>query len=374
LAENPLDTKLSARDAALPWLRLTLVPGVDRDAQRALLNELKPPHDVARAPHREIVRIAGAKVADAFAQGPAATLVDATLRWLEQPGCRLVALGDPEYPQTFLNIADPPTVFYAQGRCELLNAPALAIVGSRNATPQGVRDAEAFARELSQAGLCIVSGLAIGIDAAAHRGGLAAAGSSIAVMGTGPDVIYPRSNRALARQLAQHGCMVSEFPLGMPPLPGNFPQRNRLISGLARGVLVVEASLPRSGSLITARSALDQGRDVFAIPGSIHSPLAKGCHWLIQQGAKLVENAADVLCELGYAARAEQPKAEAIAEIRDPLLDAMGFAPASIDQIAQRSGLDAATLAARLSRLEIEGRVEALAGGRFQRAANRDIE
>jgi DNA processing protein len=369
-----LDTTPSTRDEALAWLRLTLIPGVNRDAQRALLDRFATAGAVARASRHDIVKVIGAAKADLLAQGPASALVDATLRWLDQPECRLIVAGDPEYPQAFLNIADPPTAFYAQGRIELLNAPAFAIVGSRNATPQGVRDAEALAFELSQAGLCIVSGLAIGIDAAAHRGGLAAAGSSIAVMGTGPDIIYPRRNRDLAHELAQRGCLISEFALRIPSIPGNFPQRNRLISGLARGVLVVEASMPRSGSLITARSALDQGRDVFAIPGSIHSPLAKGCHWLIKEGAKLVETAADVLEELGYAAQTAKRRAPKDADERDPLLDAMGFAPASIDEIAQRSGLDAATLAARLSCLEIEGRVEALAGGRFQRVANRDIE
>jgi len=284
-----------------------------------------------------------------------------------------VVLGEARYPKAFLNIADPPTAFYAQGRVDLLNTPAFAIVGSRNATPQGLRDAEAFALELSQAGLTIASGMAIGIDAAAHRGGLAGEGSSIAVLGTGPDIVYPRRNRDLAHELAQRGCLITEFALGSPSVAGNFPQRNRLISGLSRGVLVVEASMPRSGSLITARCAADQNRDVFAIPGSIHSPLSKGCHWLIKQGAKLVENADDVLEELGIAPKCEEP-ARKPGRKPDPLLDAIGFAPASIDQLAQRSNLDAATLAARLSRLEIEGRVEALAGGWFQRVDARDIE
>jgi DNA processing protein len=358
----------------LAWLRLTLVPGLERPMQRALLEKFATPDAVMRASQGAIAAIAGAEAAAAYARGPSAALIDATLRWLERPGCRLIAIGDPEYPEHLRAIADRPTAFYAEGRTELLHLPSLAIVGSRNATPQGVRDAEALAHELSDAGLCVVSGLAMGIDAAAHRGGLAGASSSIAVMGTGPDIKYPRGNQRLAAELAQHGCLMSEFALGGPPLPGNFPQRNRLISGLARGVLVVEASMPRSGSLITARSALDQGREVFAIPGSIHSPLAKGCHWLIKEGAKLVENADDVLEELRMQRPAAKPEPRKRVQERDPLLAAIGFAPASIDQIAQRSGLDAATLAARLSRLEIEGRVNALAGGRFQRVALRDIE
>jgi DNA processing protein len=237
-----------------------------------------------------------------------------------------------------------------------------------------VRDAQSFARALSEAGLVIVSGLALGIDAAAHRGGLAAVGSSVAVMGTGPDVIYPRRNHELAHALATDGCLVTEFALGTASVAGNFPRRNRLISGLSRGVLVVEAAL-RSGSLITANCALEQGRDVFAIPGSIHSPQSKGCHWLIKQGAKLVESAHDVLGELGL----NSPGASADVAVdeepdHDPLLDAMGHAPISIEQMAQRTGLDAAKLAAHLSRLEIEGRIAALAGGWFQRVEARVIK
>jgi DNA processing protein len=368
-----LDTTLSVREETLAWLRLTLVPGVSRDAQRALLKAFGSPAGAARASRQAIAKVIDEPEAQSFVAGPRAALIDATLRWLEQPDCRLVVLGEVHYPKAFLNIPDPPTAFYAQGRAELLNAPAVAIVGSRNATPQGLRDAQAFALELSQAGLTIASGMAIGIDAAAHRGGLAGEGSSIAVLGTGPDIIYPPRNRELAGELARRGCIITEFALGSPPAAGNFPQRNRLISGISRGVLVVEASMPRSGSLVTARCAADQNRDVFAIPGSIHSPLSKGCHWLIKQGAKLVENADDVLEELGIAPKCERP-ARKREQKPDPLLEAIGFAPASIDQLAQRSSLDAATLAARLSHLEIEGRVEALAGGWFQRVDKRDIE
>jgi DNA processing protein len=257
---------------------------------------------------------------------------------------------------------------------ELLNTPAFAIVGSRNATAMGTQDAQAMARALSDAGLAIVSGLALGIDAAAHKGGLEGASSSIAIMGTGADIRYPRRNAALAEQLASQGCLVTEFPLGTASAPGNFPRRNRLISGLSRGVLVVEAALG-SGSLITAKCALDQNRDVFAVPGSIHATLSKGCHWLIKEGAKLVESADDILLDLGMNGVDSPPEQASGASLsRDPLLEAMGYAPMSFDEFAIHTGLGAATLAARLTKLELEGRIEALPGGRFQRARRRKIE
>lgn len=300
--------------------------------------------------------------------GPQATLLDATLRWLEADGHHLVTLGDDSYPRALLNISDPPTVLYAIGRVELLNAPSIAVVGSRNATAQGGRDAYAFSHALSDAGLTIVSGLALGIDAHAHRGGLEGRSSSVAVMGTGADLVYPKGNRALAHELAANGCLVTEFALGTPSAAGNFPRRNRLISGLSRGVLVVEAA-ERSGSLITARLAGEQGRDVFAIPGSIHSSLSKGCHVLIKEGAKLVESAADVLAELGIAPESAAAPVTGEAAPDDPLLDAMGFDPVTIDQIAQRVGGNAASIGAGLARLQIEGRVAAMAGGRFQQIA-----
>jgi len=350
------------------WLHLTLVPGLTLSMQRKLLREFGSAHAVVEASPRLVASCAGEEAARLMALGPAPATLEKTLQWLAGPGRRLLAIGDPHYPGALLHIPDPPTVLYAQGRTELLERRAFAIVGSRNATPQGVRDAHAFANALSDAGLTIVSGLALGIDAAAHRGGLAAKGSSVAVMGTGPDIIYPRRNHDLAHALATQGCLISEFPVGTRAVAGNFPRRNRLISGLACGVLVVEAGLP-SGSLTTARLALDQDRDVFAIPGSIHSPLSKGCHWLIKQGAKLVECAGDVLLELGMSV-AETPAehADCLAEV-DPVLGALGFAPATVDQLAQRTGLDAATLAAQLARLEIEGSVAALPGGWFQRGA-----
>ena len=356
------------------WLRLTLVPGITLATQRALLDEFGSVEAIFTVPYQELATRAGEAIARLLAQGPNAALLQASLEWLARPGRHLLTFHDERYPSLLREISLPPMVLYAQGRIELLRNPAFAIVGSRNATRQGIEDAQAFARELSDAGLTIVSGLALGIDAAAHRGGLSGAGSSIAVMGTGPDIFYPRRNANLASELASEGCLLSEFPVGMPPLPGNFTRRNRLISGLSRGVLVVEAGRP-SGSLSTAGYAAEQSRDVFAIPGSIHSSLSRGCHKLIRDGAKLTENAHDVLVELGLAEPSAGLATEEIQpDVSDPVLAAMGFAPATFDQLAQRTGLDAATLAAQLARLEIEASVAPLPGGRFQRIEKHVIE
>jgi DNA processing protein len=250
------------------------------------------------------------------------------------------------------------------GDSRLLSSQALAVVGSRNATPQGLKNARDFARVLSDAGLAIVSGLALGVDGEAHRGGLDGRGSTIAMLGTGIDVVYPARNRSLAQEISSRGAMVSEFPLGTEPHAGNFPRRNRLISGLARGCLVVEAALD-SGSLITARLAADQGREVFAIPGSIHSPLSKGCHALIKQGAKLVESAQDVLEELGVATTAPATAKETAAD--KGLLEDMGFDPCDIDQLAGRSGLPVEAVSAMLLKLELDGKIASLPGGLYQR-------
>ena len=357
---NPNST---AQDDATAWLRLTLVPGVSARAQRELLSRFGSPAAALGASARQLQEVLGQEAAAALARGPEAALLEATLSWLSGDNRALVTLADADYPKPLLEAGDPPCVLYAQGRRELLNTPALAIVGSRNATPQGIRDAEAFAHALSDAGLCIVSGLALGIDAAAHRGGLAGTSGTIAVMGTGADRVYPAANRALAHRIAEGGCLVTEFPLGTPSVAGNFPRRNRIISGMSRGVLVVEAAL-QSGSLITARLAGEQGRDVFAIPGSIHSALSKGSHQLIRDGAKLVESADDVLAELGVA---RERRVEPIPAKEHGLLRKMGFAPVSIDQMAERTGLAPAALSVQLSELELDGRVQALAGGWFQR-------
>ena len=359
---------------AREWLALTLVPGVPLGAQRTLLDALGSPRAIAGTDPAIIESLVGAEVARALATAPDAALVDKTLTWLQRPRCRLLVKGSSEYPAALREVHGAPVVLYAEGRIELLNAPAFAIVGSRNATAMGSQDAQAMAHALSDAGLTIVSGLALGIDAAAHRGGLAGMASSVAVMGTGADIRYPRRNAPLAEQLAAEGCVITEFALGTPSARENFPRRNRLISGLSRGVLVVEAALG-SGSLITAKYALEQNRDVFAVPGSIHATLSKGCHWLIKEGAKLVESADDILLDLGMAAgdsSCEQGYGPPMS--RDPILEVMGFAPMSFDEFAMHTGLGAATLAAQLAKLEVEGRIEVLPGGRFQRARRRDIE
>jgi len=242
------------------------------------------------------------------------------------------------------------------------------VVGSRNPSAQGLDNARAFAEHLSRAGVTVVSGMALGIDGAAHEGGLAGRGSTVAVVGTGLDRIYPRRHKALAHRIAKEGLLVSEFELGTHPLAENFPQRNRLIAGLTRGTLVVEAALP-SGSLITAREALEAGREVFAIPGSIHSPQSRGCHALIKQGAKLVDAAQDILEELDWvaAAAAAAPSAEPSPGRDGPLLHALGHDPVTLDALLARTGQSAAVLSARLLELELEGRIARLPGGLYQR-------
>lgn len=353
------------------WLKLSHTPGLSGEALRRLLRAFDGPEQVLAAPRGELARHVPDTVAAALKQAAPATALAAAERWLEDQANQVLTLADATYPSQLLQIPDPPALLYVKGRADLLSRQAIAIVGSRNATAQGTANAEAFARTLADAGLAVVSGLALGVDAAAHRGGLAGRASSIAVLGTGADIVYPARNRALAHELAARGALVSEFPLGTGPLAGNFPRRNRLISGLAIGCLVVEAAAD-SGSLITARLALEQGREVFAIPGSIHSPLAKGCHALIKQGAKLVESAADILEELRLAPQDAAPRpGAAAADVADlgarRLLDALGHDPCDMDTLAGRCGLPAGELGALLTRLELEGLVAALPGGRYQR-------
>lgn len=351
------------------WLQLTLTPGLGAAAIRGLLARFGSPENVLCAPRAQLERLGGPAAAALLRGEETAKAVENALRWAETPGHAVVTLADAAYPRLLLEIADPPPLLYAVGRLELLGRPALAIVGSRNATAQGARNAEQFAQAFSASGLTIVSGLALGIDAAAHAGGLAGAGSTIAVLGTGVDITYPRQNAALAGRIVKSGLLLSEFPLGTAGTPHNFPRRNRLISGLAQGCLVVEAALA-SGSLITARAAAEQGREVFAIPGSIHSPLSKGCHALIKQGAKLVESAEDVLAELNAFRRTGSASTRAAPQAPvpdDPLLHHMGFDPVDVDSICARSGLTAERVCADLLRLELNGRVAALPGGRYQR-------
>ncbi|MBX3665619.1 MAG: DNA-processing protein DprA [Burkholderiales bacterium] len=349
------------------WLRLSLLPGLGHQSLRRLLVALGTPEAVLAAGQGTLRAIVNEKLAAAIGNGGAdPSSWNDVGPWLEDPLNRIVTLADAEYPKSLLEIPDPPPLLYVKGRTNLLNRAGFAIVGSRNATAQGLANAEAFAATFSDAGLTIISGLAAGIDAAAHRGGLAGRSSTIAVVGTGLDVVYPARNRDLAHRIAESGTLISEFPLGTPAIAGNFPRRNRLICGLSRGCLVVEAAIS-SGSLITARLAADQGREVFAIPGSIHSPLAKGCHALIKQGAKLVESAQDVLEELGLQHALPAVSPETAAPENDPLLGHIGFEPVDMDTLQQRSGLAVGDINTALTALELAGAVERLPGGRWQR-------
>lgn len=346
------------------WLGLALTPGLGGQSYRSLLAAFGGPEQIYAAPDSALKSCLTQPVVQRVTAGVDDAAIAPALRWLDAPGNHLVTLADSDYPPHLLQIPDPPPLLYLKGRRELLSAPMLAIVGSRNATPQGAANAEAFASALSQAGLTIVSGLALGIDAAAHRGGLAGAASSLAVVGTGLDIVYPARNKTLAHRLAEGGALISEFPIGTPSIAANFPRRNRIISGMTLGCLVVEAAL-QSGSLITARLAAEQGREVFAIPGSIHSPVARGCHKLIKQGAKLVESAQDVLDELRW--QAAIPAANAPATCDDPLLAALGFEPVSMDVLAERCGLTPDRLSAMLLERELQGIVATLPGGFYQR-------
>ncbi|HQR61135.1 MAG TPA: DNA-processing protein DprA [Methylophilaceae bacterium] len=349
---------------AAQWVGLSLIAGLGRQGLRALLSAFGTPERIYAIPYAELHKVVGGPVAQQIAAGLDHASIRPVLEWLEQPGNHLITLADTAYPKALLEISDPPPLMYAKGRIELLSQPSLAVVGSRNATPQGEKTAEAFSQVLSDNGYCIVSGLALGIDGAAHRGALQGRASTIAVVGTGLDIVYPARHRQLAHQISERGLLISEFPLGTPSMAQNFPRRNRIISGLSQGCLVVEAHL-QSGSLITARLAAEQGREVFAIPGSIHSPVAKGCHLLIKQGAKLVESMQDILEELGVAV----PRAEdvALAQADEPLLGHMGYDPIGMDELVARSGLTSENLSAMLLILELEGKVACLPGGRYQR-------
>ncbi len=357
------------------WVRLVETKPVGRESMRRLLAAFGSPQAVFAASTNARREVVGPVQASALAASSdeIAALVATTLTWLAADAAEaraIIPLGDPRYPRALLDSADPPLLLYAQGRVELLQARAIAIVGSRNPTPQGTDNARAFAAHLSAAGFTIVSGLALGIDGAAHDGGLAGQGSTVAVVGTGLDRVYPRRHLKLAHRIAEGGVIVSELPLGSPPLPPHFPSRNRIIAGLSLGTLVVEAAL-KSGSLSTARLASEAGREVFAIPGSIHSPQARGCHALIRQGAKLVETAQDILEEL-------QPAPGTLASMADtsppqvsdePLLAALGFDPVTLDALCARTGWAAADLSVRLFDLELEGRVARLPGQLFQRTS-----
>ncbi|MDO5653809.1 MAG: DNA-processing protein DprA [Brachymonas sp.] len=375
------------REELSAWLTLLQADGIGNDAARRLLAAFGLPQQVLAQGLQALEQVVSARQAAALRKPSDATqeLIERTWQWLQQEESglqrRILVLGSSDYPPSLLHMADPPVLLYAMGQLDRLPLAkqGIALVGSRTPTPQGAQDARAFARYFATQGLPVISGLALGIDGAAHEGALEAAAqeelATIAVVGTGIDRVYPRQHRELAHRIAQHGVILSEYPLGTPPAAHQFPKRNRLIAGLSQGVLVVEAAL-QSGSLITARLAAEQGKEVFAIPGSIHSPHAKGCHLLIRQGAKLVESAQDVLEELpGYfSAGTDRQQGQAVEEPDDeagqeanPLLQALGHDPVGLDALLARTGMDAATLQARLLELELAGHVGRLPGGLFQR-------
>jgi DNA processing protein len=396
---------------------LPTTPGLRPGALRAMLNAFGLPEAILGQPFALLAAAtdeASARAALAPPGADFARYLDTVLAWRELGGNAIVTLDDPVYPPALLTMPDPPSLLYIKGRLDLLHAKGVAVVGSRSATPQGVEDAERFSRALSEAGLAVVSGLALGIDGAAHRGALTGRGSTIAVIGTGADLVYPAAHQPLARQIAAAGTIISEWPLGTPARAANFPQRNRLIAGLVGGVLVVEAAM-RSGSLITARLANEMGRDVFALPGSIHAPLSRGCHRMLKQGAKLVETPEEILEELGFvpaparaagpmpwgsvsgkpapatmpesapgiaagaapaiapaAASAPQPAAKAdLGPEAEKLLAALGHAPATLEILAARTDMQDATLQSTLLQLELAGRLTVLPGGRFARVSHR---
>jgi DNA processing protein len=405
------------REELAAWLRLTLTPGVGNTTARKLLGAFGLPQAIFEQPSSALAQVASSAQTSALRSTPPEleALLQTTWAWLQHDGSggirhQIVALGDSGYPQALLSQDDPPLMLYLLGSGEFKkNQPlaltnkaqeaidniamkhiadpllSLAVVGSRNPTPQGAANARLFAKAMAQAGLTVVSGLALGVDGAAHEGALegaaghGTAAATVAVVGTGLDRVYPRAHRDLAHRIAANGLLVSEYPLGTPPLTANFPKRNRLIAGLSNGTLVVEAAL-KSGSLITARLTSEQGKDVFAIPGSIHAAQSRGCHALIKQGAKLVESAQDILEELKWPMRLPAASisiaasdcsmgASGLFDENSMLLTALGFDPVGLDALQARCGLDAAELQAQLMGLELDGEVARLPGGLFQRLA-----
>jgi len=383
------------KDALRAWLRLSMTDGVGNEAARRLLACFGSPQTVFEQTHTALCQVVSPKQSQALLTEPNALAVQCvrTQHWLaHQPddySHALWTLGDARYPPELLHLSDPPLMLYVAGQTHATLGNAIAVVGSRNPTPQGAQTAAQFGEALSQSGLCVVSGLALGVDGAAHQGALRgqrldAIGAShwqtVAVVGTGLDRVYPRQHQTLAHDIALHGLLVSEYHLGTPPLAQNFPKRNRIIAALGLGTLVVEAAM-KSGSLITAKMALELGREVLAIPGSIHATQSHGCHALIRQGAKLVENAQDVLEELQLAPQQQVNLfSEALGDTshcnnaanddEDPLLTHMGYAPVSLDALQARCGLDTASLQAQLLTLELDGAVGRLPGGLFQRLAS----
>jgi DNA processing protein len=381
-------------DELRAWLVALRTPGLGPGGLRERLDAAGGDIRVALAQLRRHAAPLG-ELAEAWLARPDEVQLAADLAWLAEPGHRLLRCTEADFPPQLENIPQPPAVLFVVGDASLLLYPQVAIVGARGASAAGLAHARAFARALADAGFAITSGMADGIDGAAHTAALDAGAKTLAVIGTGADRVYPRKHHALARRIAAHGVLVSEFPPGTPARPDHFPRRNRIISGLALGTLVIEAGL-RSGSLITARLAAEQGREVFALPGSIHNPLARGCHRLIRDGARLVEAAAEIVETLTPAARMlggelaarldavggetlGPAQAEGGANLACAhsgewgdseyrrLLAELGHAPTTLDELVQRTGQSAAALSAMLLMLELEARVEPLPGNRYQR-------
>jgi DNA processing protein len=389
-APNPVpDAPVHDSDDLRAWLQLAHANRLRPLALRQLLTEFGGPIAVLSESFAALAEVAGADAAKAvlappadIEQTPFDDYIESVRHWAGAPENHVLTLADAAYPQALLTMPDPPPLLYVKGRLDLLQTRAVAVVGSRHATPQGLEDARRFSRAFSDAGLAVVSGLAVGIDAAAHEGALLGNTGTLAVIGTGLDLVYPSINRDLAHDIARGGAILSEWPLGTPPRAANFPQRNRLIAGLSGGVLIVEAAM-RSGSLITARLANEMGRDVFAMPGSVHAPLSRGCHRMLKQGAKLVETPEDVLEEFGYvraravARKRGAPKAVSAswASARLPdrpadpaqasVLAALGHAPTTLEILAERTEMEGAALQSVLLQLELAGHVAVLPGGRY---------
>jgi DNA processing protein len=360
----------SSADDLRYWLALLYAPGVGSVLFERILSVNIKPEQLFNNPADDVlgkdVKLPVKTLS--YFKSPDWARVEKDLAWAGKSGCQIISLADLRYPSLLKEIPVPPPLLFVRGNPDVLSMPQLAIVGSRNPSAGGRQIAQDYARQLAQTGLTITSGLALGIDAASHGGALQE-GITVAVAGTGPDRIYPARHRELAHRIVESGAIVSEFPLGTPPLASNFPRRNRIISGLSLGTLVVEAAV-KSGSLITARLASEQGREVFAIPGSIHNPLSRGCHMLIRQGAKLVENTTDILEELGplvslvLEAIPEELKAanQDIIDTQDPVIEKMGFEPISIDVLVERCGLTPEKVSSMLLSLELQGRVTSTGG------------
>ena len=362
-------------DMLSSWLALNRASGVGPMTLQILLEYFDSPKDILSATQSELESLSLKKSQVSSLLNPDWSGVEKDLLWLEGENNHICIIGDENYPTLLRQIPDPPLLLYILGNPKVLGFQQIAIVGSRTPTPMGKETAYEFSQYLASIGIVVTSGLALGIDAAAHRGTLAVGGMSIAVMGTGLDRVYPARNRDLAHEISETGALVSEFALGTSPKPGHFPRRNRIISGLSRGVLVVEAAL-KSGSLITAHQALEQGREVFAVPGSIHNPLAKGCNALIRQGAKLVETAQDILEEIPefIAEISTEPALDHAVELDEldseyqNVLDNVGFEPTSVDIVIARSGLTAEAVCSMLLVLELQGFISLMSGGQYCRS------